>query len=167
MSGGKARGGGESWHGRGAAPGLFPSCPTCSSKLRATLGRSGIQHCYPSRVQNQIALGIQHRDAPEPCAPSLPPSKLLLTHCTSTPLPQAPAAPLHLQRAKQGQRPVPAMGGLQEPPAAARAGQGGIRRMPGRDQECCAGRSCLGDGASNVCSAPRAHRWGREAPAGR
>lgn len=42
-----------------------------------------------------------------------------------------------------------------------------IRRMPGRDQERCAGRSCLGDGASNACSAPRAPRWGREAPVGR
>lgn len=119
--------------GLSRAQGLSPSCSSCSSKLGAARGCCGTLHWYPPRVQNPIALGIhqdapgiQHQYAPEP----FPPSKLLLTHCTSTPLPQASTAPLHLKRAKQGQHPVPGMGGLQEPPAATRPGQGGSRRMP-------------------------------------
>lgn len=133
MSGGKARGGGESWHGRGAASGLFPSCPTCSSKLRATLGRSGIQHCYPSRVQNQIALGIQHRDAPEPCAPSLPPSL------------QAPPHPLHQHSPATSSR----------SPSAPQTGQTGPASCP------CHGRAARAPGCC-PCRAGRDQEDARE-----
>lgn len=59
MSEGKARGGGENWHGREAILGTGLS-PSCSSKLRAALGCCGTLHWYPPRVPNQIALGIQY-----------------------------------------------------------------------------------------------------------
>lgn len=53
-----------------------------------------MQHWDALVTQHQIALGIQHWDAPEPCAPILPASKLplrplqLLLHGSSSPLSQ-------------------------------------------------------------------------------
>lgn len=141
---------------------LSPSCSRCSSKLGAALGCCGVPH--------GDALGIQHRDAPSPCAPTLPASKLspgplqLLLHESSSPprqhppLPQAPAAPLHLKWAKQGQRCVPGTGWLLEPPAAAGPGH-----CPVTDG-CCAGRSCPGGSTSHVCWAPRGTLVGQGGP---
>lgn len=178
MSGGKARGGGESWHGRGAVPGTG-TVPFLLHLLQQAGGCTGMLW-DPALVSSK---------GPEPdCSGHSPGCSGDPTPVPSRTLPslQTPPHPLHQhpsatssyspsapQVGQAGPAPCPWHGRAARAPGCrpSRAGReqedAMIRRMPGRDQECCAGRSCLGDGASNVCSAPRAPRWGREAPVGR
>lgn len=116
--------------GQPPVPGLSPSCSNRSSKLGAAMGYCGILH-WDALGR---CTGTLHWDAPGLCAPTLPPSKLppcriqLLLHGSSIPPHQ------HL--------PLP------QAPAAPLHSKGA--------KEGCAGRSCPGDGASDVCLPP----WG-------
>lgn len=182
MSEGKARGRGEGWHRRGAALGCPLPAPIAPASWGLHWDAVGsctgmLQGSSPGMLQEsntRMLWGSSTGDAPGPCAPTLPASKLppcplqLLLHGSSSPLPQhpplpqAPAVPLHLKWAKRGQHRVLGMGQLREPPFAA---QPELCPVPGRD----AAQAGPAPGTVPAMSAqPRGapHR-GREVPAGR
>lgn len=167
MSGGKARGGGESWHGRGAAPGT-ETVPFLLHLLQQAEGCAGMLW-DPALLSSK---------APEPdCSGNSTPgcsrtlcSPSLSLQASPHPLQQHPPATSSCSPSapQTGQTSCPWHGRAARAPGCCpcRAGRDQqdamIRRMPGRDQECCAGRSCRTVPA--MSARPRGHLAGARRP---